>query len=253
MEDAWKPGADAPAVPTNAEGLPKVMDLLSLCFKDLSNHFAPLLFAGLGMQLVMFPLVFVSIFIVYGSMIPGVVMEDPLVMIVGLVFGMLAMMGLLFIATAPLTNSLTRSMWAYVEHNELPGFGASFSRMFENLGTMLLLMAVQAVLVTIGLMMCYVPALFVGMAFSFAVPAVVVHNRSMPEAVGQSFGHMKSHFVWHLGFYFLGLAIVMVGSQIPIIGPAISLPLYYLYQFRAYREIFGAGPEPKLVQAEIAP
>jgi hypothetical protein len=168
---------------------------------------------------------------------------------VGLIGGMAAMIGGIILISAPLTASLYRAMWANLTRSEALGFGAAFSTALQDLGRILGYNVIMAAAVLVGLMFCYVPALGVSLALHFALPELVVHRVSIGEAIALSVRHVRENLSWSLGAWALGMALIVVCSQIPLVGMALGPVLYANYQLRLYRAVFGDGGAPAAIQA----
>jgi hypothetical protein len=256
--EVWKAAAEgsaprgAPAARLNEAGLPRPLDLLSDSVNDLFKNFVPYLLAGLGIVCVTLPL---SLVLFGGALavaaFVGVALEAEDLM--GLLFGVGAIgaIGVLVVVTAPLNAGLTRGMWAWIDEGRPLRFGSAFTDLNQDALSVIGLAWLLLMMTGTGLVFCYLPALIPGLLFSFALPAVAIHRRGVFEALGVSARHVTQHFVWHLGYHFLGLGIVLVASQIPLIGTMIGGPIYLSYTLRAYRAIFGAGSEAHATGARV--
>ena len=255
-EDVWKAGADGDRMgggaPPGAVGsLPKVFDLLNLCINDLRQNFAGYLLAGLGLLVVILPMVILVYVGIFAAIVPGIVVGQTtgnddlggLVTVGGVFLGVFVMIFVMMVVMAPINGSLYRNVLASLRGEQPLGFGACFSRMFEDVGKVVLLMLIQGALTLVGVLLCYVPGLLVAMFLNFALPAVIVHKLGPMDAIGLSVRHVKANLSWHLGFWALGLAMMMISSNVPIVG-LVGIPMYAAYQLRAYRQVFGDGEMP---------
>ena len=248
--------------PVKGGRLPEHAKLLSAALQDLMDNLGPYVLASLAQTLVVLPIVFIFIFVIYavigvGAMvgvgaiigIGSAVGEEyaGIVMIVGqllmffamfvAIFGMAAGLGGLL---APLTASLFR---AVVKHQRGQGaleFGSVFTTITENVGAVIMVQMLLAIGVLVGLMFCYLPGIAFGFATAFAAPLVFIHHRSPMEAVTIALNHTKDNLTWHAIWFAMMLVVGIAASYVPILGPAFLLAL----QVRAYREIFGDGEEP---------
>jgi len=246
--DPWAPGRDegptaTPSVAPDEPGkLPDVMKLFTAVLEDLMKHFVDYLLAGLGVMLpafvLTFGLVLGALFLGFVPMILGAALDEPEL---GSLAGMVVMVGATFAAaflasaiTAPLQASLGRALVEHQFNGEKLGFGSAYSRITQDLPVVLGLTFAQIGLTLLGAMMCYFPALIVAWALSFALPAVIVHRMGVVAAIKRSFEHTFANPLWHLGFFALGFAILVVGQNVPLIGPLVSIPFWMAYTIRGY-------------------
>jgi hypothetical protein len=253
LSDAFSPPAEdhvvpqpAPASPAAGGALPNVADLLGLCVKDVMNNFAGYCLAGLGPFLATMAVTMLASFVAVAAMIPGMVMEDEAVTMLGIFGATFLLVVFAMLATVPINASLYRAIWAWIDRGEPLGFSAGFSRMTEDLGTMYAYSLLVGLLTFAGMLACYVPGLLVGLFVSLAMPAIVVHRMGAIEAISFSAKHVRAHFAWHIGFWGLGLVVLMLAMNVPFIGIIVGMPLYAAYHLRGYRAIFGSGESPAI-------
>ena len=254
--DAWTPGRDeTPAPPGVApstapsDQLPDVMKLFTATLNDLVANFVDYFLAGLGLFL---PVFVVTLGLVLGALVLGFV---PMVLgtafdqpELGSLFGMIAMFVAIFAAVflataavAPLQASLGRAMLARIETGERLTIASAYNRSMVDVFPVFGLTFAQLALTMLGVMMCYLPGLIVGVALTFALPAMIVHRLGPFEAIGRSLKHTMANPLWHLGFFGLGFVILFVGQQVPLIGPVLSLPFWLGYTLRGYIGVYGGS------------
>ena len=250
--DAWTPGRDegtpglasATAAPAK---LPDVMRLFTDTLNDLVANFVDYFLAGLGLFLPVFVVTMVlvtgAMVLGFAPMVLGAIVDEPEL---GSLAGMFVMLGAIlvaaFVATAavaPLQASLGRAVVARIESGEKLGIGSSYSRAGVDVFGILGLTFAQLGLTLIGVMMCYVPGLLVGVALSFALPAMIVHRLGVFEAISRSVKHTVENPLWHLGFFGLGFVILFVGQNVPLVGPVLALPFWLMYTIRGYIGVYG--------------
>ncbi len=260
--DPWAPGLDATpetrattaAAPTAPGALPDVVEVLTEVLQDARDNLVGYLLSGVGvMVLAVGIVVAVMVLFIAGAIVPAVLTQvlgmpaelgTVLTLLAMLATYVLAIFGIVLV-TAPMSASIARAVLAH-QRGEAPlGVTASFSDLFTDLGQVLLLTLISGVLSFVGMLFCYVPALLVSLALGFAFPAIIVHRKGAIAAITLSFQHVRDHFQWHLGYWGLGLAILFIGQAIPLVGPMLSLPVYYGYQLKMYTLLYGDGaPEP---------
>lgn len=257
-DEVWAPGdaeplgEPVPGEPRAAGELPEIIPLFTATIEDLMAHFAGYLLAGLGAFLVSMVIGTVGagalLVLVFLPTIAGLALDSEIVATLGPIIGGLAgfmlFLGVSIVLAYPITASLGRNLKDRIETGAELGFTAPYNRIAVDLGQVLLLALVTAAGILVGMLMCYLPALLVGLFLGFALPAMIVHRLSAVEAVKLSVGHVKDHFVWHLGYWGLGLAIMLAGQAVPLIGPVLMIPVYTAYQVRVYMAVFGTGEAP---------
>lgn len=250
--------------PVRGGALPEHAKLLSAALQDLMDNLGPYVLASLAQTLIILPIVFVFVFVIYavigvgavvgiGGMVglASVVSDDyaGLVLGGGQLLMFLAMFATIFAMAvglgallAPLSASLYR---AVVKHQRGEGkleFGSVFTTITENIGSVMTIHVGLTLMVGIGAMFCYLPGIALAFATAFAAPLVYVHRRTPMEAITIAMNHAKSHLAWHAIWFAMMLVVGIAASYVPILGPAFLLAL----QVRAYRELFGDGEEPVL-------
>ncbi|MBN2799699.1 MAG: hypothetical protein JXX28_11180 [Deltaproteobacteria bacterium] len=232
------------STPVASPALPPVTDLLMDTFADLRDNLVEYLLAALGMLLVMIP----AMLVLYGLMalgvVPGLLAQDEVMLVLGVYAGIFVALPVFALILLFPSVSLSRAAWHHVAEEEPLGISSPFSRLFEDVGSVLLLKLLLGVLTVVGLMMCYLPALLVAIATVFALPALIAHRLSPVAALKLSLEHTQRNLTWHLGFWGLGFVVTLVAGYIPIVGGLLGMVFYQVYVMKGYKAVFGAGPEP---------
>lgn len=253
-QDVWAPSEataedGGPKGPAEDSGkLPDVVNLLSEVFDDLMANFVGYLLSGVGIAVVAMVAVFVMLGLIFGGMFGSAVLGQVLgyskvismLGMVGAMAGYLVVILGLVVVTAPMSASIARAVLAHQEEGVDLTVTASFSTFTVDLVQVVLLTVITFALGMVGVLFCYVGALVVALFLSFAFPAVVVHRLSAMDAIALSVRHVRENLVWHLGFWGLGMAILLAGQAIPLVGMLIGLPIFYAYQVKAYTRVFPA-------------
>ena len=244
--------------------LPDVGKILTESFSEFGENLGPYLMAGLGHFLVVLPVVFVTVILVYtvifggmfgtmilGTMVSvalaevsqslgdiGIMLTSVLSMIVPLVlmFGLIGLIGALM---APLHASLIRSIAAHQRGEEQLTFGSAFSHATDNLVSVVLVAFATTCISLALLTMCYLPALAVPVLLPFAGTLVALHGRGATNALRTAFKHSTGNLSWYVMFGLLTFAGGMVAGYVPVLG-AMFMASFHV---RAYRYVFGDGPE----------
>jgi len=232
--------------------LPTAIDLLKESFDDFKANMVPFLMAGLGYFVVIVILMVVSIAFPLLGMLPGnMILNDPLLGMVGMFVGILLSIPVLVVMAILPGASFMRALWKFETEKEPLGFGACFSNMFEDIGPILTVAFITMILECIGMVLLYFPAIIIQILLMFSIQAVVIHHLKGMEGIKLSFNFVKANFVWVLIIYVVCLLIASVASvllYIPLLGwAAFAAVLTFLlhYQMKAYRAAFGDGPVPR--------
>jgi hypothetical protein len=257
----YYPGGPSPtAAPQRFAGgqLPPVGPLLSETLSAFTRELGPYALAGLGQLVVLLPIVMgVSIFayviaivlaigaaagstaISHGGSDQGAALFS-VGMIAAMTLLVLGMVFLMNVLLAPVFGSLYRAVARHQRGEQELSFGAPFSSLGTRLGSGIVVMSSVSVLVLLGALACYFPALLVAMLCSLAFPLVALHGLRPFAALGRSFAHVRQNFKWHLGYFGYSLLVNLVANYVPVVGPMFVLA----FQVRVYREVFGDGDEP---------
>lgn len=227
--------------------LPSVTELVSSTAQDVMGDFGGYMLSGLLFFVVMMGGTLASVLFIYGGMflgmVPGMILEDEGLTILGVVSAMLlatlAIVAGFTVLLGPLLAGLIRSLWARMNRGQPLTLMAPLSGARQDPMGAIVLYTVVTLASVVGMLFCYLPGLLVQMFLGFALPAHAVHGLKPMDAMRFSIGHVRANLGWHLAFYFLGLAVMMVIMYIPFIGYVLMFPVFFTYQLKAYREIFG--------------
>ncbi len=253
------------STPTHEPGgsLPPIGALFSETFDDLIKNIGPYVLAAVGFFVVVMPVGMVAGMIgmvgMYVVLFGGIIGSAALGQAAGdsdvggliTAVGSLGSFGLAFVAFAffiavssavgaPFGASLNRAIAAHQRGEGTLAFNSAFSTATQDIGSSLVVAALVAFAGLLGMLFCYVGALVPAVLFSFAPTMVALHRQGALAAFSRCARHAMAnpgeHVVWAL--VYLGSA--MVSAYIPVIGTAFLLAL----NVRAYRKVFGDGPEP---------
>lgn len=248
-DDVWAPGNAAGGAPKN---LPQVTDLLSETISAVTNDFAGFFLAGVGPMAIALALGLGGSVLIYAgafaAMMPGLAAQDETLTIAGAVggftLGFMALIGASVVLTAPMTASLHRAVWQYMQTGEKLTIGAPFSTIGQDVVRVVIFQLGLLTAVIIGSLFCYLPGIAIAGLLMFAGPAVYIHRMPIGAAIGLSVRHVQREPGWHLGLFGLAFVVSMVLSYVPILGMALLMTVHPLLVLKAYRAAFGAGEEP---------
>lgn len=254
-DEAWKAGEVAKSsgglkrprpIPAEDYGkLPSVTKVATEVLQDLFANFGAYLLCGLGTWVVLFPVVLGGVVLTYASLlVPLLVWEDEQLAWMLFIPTFMVFVLTMVVVSAPLQAGVARAALAWQRDGEPMGFGSAFRYATADLWAVIGLELLIALMALVGAVFCYVPALIVALLTSLAFPALVVHRLGATGSLSASIEHVRKHIGWHAGFWGLGLGMLIICQNIPVIGAFLSLPLFYNYQIRVYRQVFGDGDEP---------
>lgn len=236
--------------------LPSAIDLLKEAVDDFKENLVPFLMAGLGYFVVIAILMVVSVAFPILGMLPGtLILNDPLLTMVGMFVGILVSLPVLVVIAILPGASFVRALWKFEVDKEPLKFGSCFAYMSDDRGALMGVAFITLVLECIGVVFLYFPAIIIQMLLIFALPAVAIHRLQAMDALKLSFNFVKANFVWILIIYVVSMIIGTVASillYIPIVGwAAFAAVITFLihYQVKAYRAAFGDGSAPRGFEA----
>ncbi|MEL6349564.1 MAG: hypothetical protein AAFV53_41055 [Myxococcota bacterium] len=243
---------------------PDLSELLSETMNEFTENLSSYAMAGLGQMLILFPVILITIFglyialglgvvgmIVGGAGLAAVLPEDlvalgavlgPFIMISVIGIGSIAAIGLVTAVTAPLHASLVRAIVAHQRGEQPLEWTSAFSTLTENVSAVIFGALTLTVLSILLAMMCYLPALLPLIFLTFAPSLIAIHGHGAMDGLRLAAQHARAHLGWHATFGLIGFVMLMVASNIPVIGPMFVVA----FHVRAYRRVFGDGPEPVL-------
>jgi len=111
---------------------------------------------------------------------------------------------------------------------------------------------VVGILVTIGALLCIIPAFIVAGALYFTLPLVVERRLSVGEAIQASRDATRGDLFKFVLFAFVVSLIAQSGSYLCYVGMLVTWPLQYTIAAIAYRDVFGV-PGARSFASKVAP
>jgi uncharacterized membrane protein len=254
--NSWAPSEATRA----ATDLPPIGKLFDDTLTQARDHFAGFAMAAVGFAAVQLPLTLFAVVGLYAGMfagmMPGIQANDEDLMSAGMLAGMgggLALLiGIFAVVFPPLQASMLRAVWAHLTRGEPLTFGSAFSTVTQDLGRVYGMVLLLGLANLIGLMMCYVPALFVAFVFHFAWPLAIVGRRSPFEAMRESWAHVFANLAWNAKVWGIALLMGIGFAYVPLIGTAAGILFVGGFTLRAARAAFpdlGADDELSAVRS----
>jgi len=244
---------------------PDVGKVLNETIAEFTDDIGPYVLASLGHTLVVVPVVLIAVLVMYfgmffvifggsfgaaavailmtelmGEAVGGLSMLASQLLLFAGIFGVIGAFGAGIAAiTAPLNASLVRAVAAHQRGEATLDIASAFGTATKDLVKVVGMAIIMGLLAMFLLMMCYVPVLVLPLVFGFASSMVHLHRKGPISAFTTSVAHFQKHPSFHLVFGALSIALSMVASYVPVLGPAFITALHV----RAYREMFGDGEE----------
>jgi hypothetical protein len=120
------------------------------------------------------------------------------------------------------------------------GFSMAFLQLF-------LAGLVSGILLSIGLLFCLVPGIYLGVAWVFALPLVIDRNLDFWPAMELSRKIVTRHWWLFLGFVLVNFLVMLLGLAVCIVGVFIAQSVVLAALAYAYEDIFGCpvrGTQP---------
>lgn len=247
--DVWEAsesieGGRASAKPSTSAELPPVVDLFMATFDDFKDNFVGFFLTGLGTFGVAFAVLFVIIGLSVVPLLAGAVSENEILMVVGFLTYFIGILAGTVIVMGPTMYAVFSAANAHLEGDEdALGITGGLRYLFKRpIGAMGYQLAATG-LSMVGMLFFIIGAWIVQIALGFALPGMVTHELGVIDSIKRSVAHFREHPKWHLGFWGLGLAVMMIAGNIPFIGYMIGLPFFAVYTLRGYRAAFPAEAE----------
>ena len=118
-------------------------------------------------------------------------------------------------------------------------FGDAFSGFTLAFLQLFLAGIVIAVLVSVGLLFCLLPGIYLAVAWKFAVPLVVDKKMEFWPAMELSRKVVSKHWWTMLGLLLVGALVVVLGFIACFVGVFVAIPVVLAAMAYAYEDIFG--------------
>jgi hypothetical protein len=116
--------------------------------------------------------------------------------------------------------------------------GDAFSGFSLALGPLVLLGLVQALLVWLGICLCVLPGIYLGIAWAFAVPIVIDRRLDFWSAMELSRKVVSRHWFTILALVVLSAVVAMAGLLACCVGIFVTTPVAAISLMYAYEDIF---------------
>ncbi len=170
-----------------------------------------------------------ALFMVAGmfvSLVAAITQSGVMSMLAALLLFGLCMLLLVVLSLALVPVYMGHVRVALRAHRGEPPDSADLTWGFRNLGKVAVFTVLSFTISMVAMMLCYFPALLVGVALMFAVPAMVDRDLGAVEAMKLSWELARPRFFELLVLWFLYVAVSMIASYIPLVGPFIAVIAY---------------------------
>jgi len=151
---------------------------------------------------------------------------------------------ILFVASVPLsvlTAGYSRA-GLRIADGEKPTFGSIFS--LRDAPRIMLTSVTLSLGILVGLVLCYLPGLALGLFSSFTLLFVLDHGQKPVDAIKSSFALVKTNFGPALGVTLLAGLVGGAGVLVCLVGALVSMPVAMLVHVYAYRFFSGGTIAP---------
>lgn len=111
----------------------------------------------------------------------------------------------------------------------------------RELPTILGIMLLTGLAVWIGMMLCVIPGLVLGIGLQFALTIYADRKLGVVECLQESWELAKSNLLMLFVYFFVAGLIVGVIQYIPIVGMLVAMPLHMMMNIAAYLGLTGQG------------
>ena len=158
--------------------------------------------------------------------------------------------GLMFLLLPPLMLFLygyQAATLAEVDGIEDVGPGAVFRQIRLMAMAMLGMMVIQCGLGMVGLMMCYIGAIFTALPLRYAFLLKVDRHLSVMDAIAAAWEGFWAKPGAHFASFGTVFVLSMILSYIPLIGPLIAWPVLAVFEAKSFRKLYGKNGEGGIV------
>lgn len=234
------PGATGGGEPPS--DLSDPMEVPRRVFEDVRDHLAGYILSGIVMTAVVFAVITGIMVLLFGFMLPGIIMEDETISLIGSLLGMAAyffgIMGFAFLLMPLMTASMLRAIDAQRAGAQDLGAMAALSTLREDAGRIIGFNLLGVLLTFVGMLFCYVPGLIASALMMFALPMVVFERVPPVTAYQLGWKHMTQHAGWHVAVWLISMLTVGILS-ITFVGIIVAYPIMFAFQVFAYRTAYG--------------
>jgi hypothetical protein len=145
------------------------------------------------------------------------------------------------IISAPIYTLFMAGLYKYflkLIRGENAALGDAFSGFGPSSGQLILLGLVQAVLVLIGYAFCFVPGIYLNVAWFFSMPLVIDKGMGFWDAMELSRKMVNKHWFVVLGFLIVCGLLAASGTIACCVGVFVTMPIGFAALMYAYESIF---------------
>ncbi|HPA18889.1 MAG TPA: GYF domain-containing protein [Verrucomicrobiae bacterium] len=113
---------------------------------------------------------------------------------------------------------------------------------------------VQGIAITIGVLLCVAPGIYLAVAYAFSIPLVMEKNQGFWDAMETSRKTVTPHWFPMFGLCLIAIAFAIVGALLCGVGLLAAYPICGLMIAKAYCGLFDGSPEnPPANQGPTSP
>jgi uncharacterized membrane protein len=155
--------------------------------------------------------------------------------------GDIAVVVLVTIVSAPVYSIFTAGLFKYylkLIRGESAGVGDAFAGFGASTGQLVMLSVVQMILMLIGYALCFIPGIYLAVAWYFAIPLVIDKQMGFWEAMELSRKMASKHWFLIFGFLIVYGLLAVAGVIACCVGIFVTMPIGFAALMYAYETIF---------------
>lgn len=212
------------------------------------GHVKVALLQFVAIQVVVWTTVCLGMFAAIGALVATEGNEGAQALVMLGVWG--GIFGLMFLLLPPLMlfyYGYQAATLAEVDGVEDVSPGAVFTHVKTMAVAMIGMMVIQCGLGAVGLMMCYVGAIFTSLPLRYAFLLKVDRNLGVMDAIAAAWEGFWAKPGAHFASFGTVFVLAMVLSYIPLIGPLIAWPVLAVFEAKSFRKLYGKNGEGGIV------
>ncbi|RMG58346.1 MAG: hypothetical protein D6722_23675 [Bacteroidetes bacterium] len=165
-------------------------------------------------------------------------------------YGAVVFFGMMILAFIPIVGALALLVlvmpliagfyhYANKVANDEPRTFRDFFAGFNQIGSLLGLMLLMALVVGLGFIALIIPGIYLGVAYGFALPLVALGGMGAWDAMELSRKIIHKNWWWFLLFSIIVSVISSIGQVALLIGVFVTMPIAYCVQYAAFEDIMG--------------
>ena len=214
-------------------------------FADFQANVGSYVAMGFAYMAFIMGFVFVASTALVVGIVPGVILENEIVMVIGGSLGFMVYAAIIMVFTAVgyplLGGSALRALRTQMDGGDAAGVGSLFNTMNVDFERVIGLYLVSQLVIMCGFLLFYLPGLIAVMVTTLAMSIHVFEPEvGLTDSLTRAFEHVKENPGWHVQGWLLLIPVFLV-LEITIIGLVCIFPVVVAWQVVMYRHAFPNG------------